>query len=88
MRFFYTASAAVALSARTIIFLFMFFSALTLLDTRPSSHLITLSARYSNDCGIVSPICFAVLRLITSSNFVGCSTGKSAGLAPFRILST
>ena len=23
-----------------------------------------------------------------SSNFVGCSTGKSAGLAPFRILST
>ena len=38
--------------------------------------------------GIVRPICLAVLRLITSSNFVGCSTGSSAGLAPFRILST
>jgi hypothetical protein len=51
-------------------------------------HLMTLSARYSKDCGIVRPICFAVLRLITNSNFVGCSTGRSAGLAPFRILST
>jgi hypothetical protein len=29
---------------------------------------ITLSARYSKDCGIVRPICFAFLRLITSSN--------------------
>ncbi len=28
------------------------------------------------------------LRLITSSNFVSCSTGRSAGLASFRILST
>jgi len=51
-------------------------------------HLITLSARYSIDCGIVRPICLAVFRLITSSNFVGCSTGRSAGLAPLRILST
>jgi hypothetical protein len=49
-------------------------------------YLITLSALASTFCGIVTPICFAVLRLITSSNFVGCSTGKSAGLAPFRIL--
>src|SRR5215471_21135405 len=52
------------------------------------AYRITLSARYSTVCGIVTPICFAVLRLITSSNFVGCSTGRSAGLAPFRILST
>ena len=52
------------------------------------SHLITLSARYSTDCGIVSPICFAVLRLMTSSNFIGCSTGRSAGFVPFNILST
>jgi hypothetical protein len=51
-------------------------------------HLITLSARNSTDCGIVRPICFAVLRLIISSNFVGPCTGRSAGLAPFRILST
>jgi hypothetical protein len=28
------------------------------------------------------------LRLIIRSNLVGCSTGRSAGLAPFRILST
>ena len=51
-------------------------------------HLITLSALTSTFGGIVRPICLAVLRLITSSNFVGCSTGRSAGLAPFRILST
>ena len=49
---------------------------------------IRLSARCSTAGGIVSPSAFAVFRLITSSNFVGCSTGRSAGLAPFRILST
>ncbi len=37
---------------------------------------------------MVRPSALAVLRLMTSSNFVGCSTGRSAGLAPFRILST
>ena len=42
-------------------------------------YLITLSARYSTDWGIVRPICLAVLRLIASSNFVGVSTGKSCG---------
>src|SRR6266576_532878 len=51
-------------------------------------HLMTLSARYSTVCGIVRPICLAALRLMINSNFVGCSTGRSAGLAPFRILST
>src|SRR5438309_1704558 len=51
-------------------------------------HLMILSALASTLGGIVTPICFAVLRLITSSNFVGCSTGRSAGLAPLRILST
>jgi hypothetical protein len=55
---------------------------------RPCNHLMTLSARNSTDCGIVRPICFAVFRLITNSNFVGCSTGRSAGFVPFRILST
>ena len=30
----------------------------------------------------VRPICFAAFRFITNSNLVGCSTGKSAGLAP------
>jgi hypothetical protein len=31
---------------------------------------------------------FAVLRLMASWNFVGCSTGRSAGRAPLMILST
>src|SRR5688572_1559958 len=44
-----------------------------------------LVARASTLGGIVSPICFAVFRLITSSNLVGCPTGRSAGLAPLRI---
>ena len=51
-------------------------------------HLMTLSALASTFGGIVRPICFAAFRLITNSNFIGCSTGRSAGLAPFRILST
>src|SRR5262249_5012944 len=48
---------------------------------------ITSSARASTDGGMVWPIALAVFRLMTSSNLVGCSTGKSAGLAPFKILS-
>jgi len=48
----------------------------------------TQSARSSTERGMVTPIVFAVLTLIASSNFVGCSTGRSAGFAPFRILST
>ncbi len=49
-------------------------------------YLITLSALASTFGGIVRPICLAVLRLITSSNFVGCSTGMSAGFVPFENL--
>jgi hypothetical protein len=37
---------------------------------------------------MVRPSALAVLRLIARSNFDGCSTGSSPGLAPFRILST
>jgi putative ABC transport system substrate-binding protein len=48
-------------------------------------HSITSSASASNLSGMVSPSAFAVPRLITSSNLVGCSTGRSAGLAPWRI---
>jgi hypothetical protein len=51
-------------------------------------HFITLSARASTFGGIVRPICFAAFRLMTNSNFLGCSTGMSAGFVPFRILST
>src|SRR5438132_6333333 len=58
-------------------------------NERPSlHHWITSSARSSSDCGTARPSAFAVLRLITSSNLVGCSIGKSAGFAPLRILST
>ena len=49
---------------------------------------IASSARARNEGGTVRPSAFAVLRLITSSNLVGCSTGRSAGLVPLRILST
>ena len=49
---------------------------------------ITSSAWKRSVGGIVIPRALAVLRLMTSSNFMGCSTGRSAGFAPFRILST
>ena len=75
--------------SKTVIFFFMFFSLFSFNSLlAPRTHLITLSARNSTDCGIVRLSAFAVLRLITNSNFIGCSTGKSAGLAPLRILST
>src|SRR5262245_30645643 len=53
----------------------------------PSDHSITLSARSRNASGMVRPIALAVLRLMTSSYLDACSTGRSAGLAPLRILS-
>ncbi len=59
-----------------------------LAEQRFEGHWITVSARMRTDWGIVRPMALAVLRLMTSSNVVGCSTGRSAGLAPFRILST
>ena len=48
-------------------------------------HSITSSAPARSVCGTVRPSALAVLRLITSSNLVGCWTGRSAGLAPLRI---
>ncbi len=60
----------------------------TVPDTFAESYLITLSAWYSTEGGMVRPICCAVCTLITSSNFIGCSTGSSAGLVPCRILCT
>lgn len=51
-------------------------------------ELAAWSARSSSGCGIVSPSALAALRLIISSNFVGCSIGSSPGFAPLRILST
>jgi len=42
-------------------------------------HSITRSAPDRMDGGIVRPSALAVLRLMTSSNFVGCSMGRPAG---------
>ena len=61
---------------RTVILFFMSSLCLDPLDTRPF-YLITLSARASTLGEIVRPICFAVLRLITNSNFFDRSTGRS-----------
>src|SRR5262249_39742164 len=52
------------------------------------AHSTSSSARRSSDGGIVNPRLFAVLTLTMSRTFVGCSTGRSLGLAPLRILST
>jgi hypothetical protein len=54
----------------------------------PVHHSITWSARCRSDGGIVRPRALAVFRLMTSSYLLGCSMGRSAGLAPLRILST
>src|SRR5262249_11868506 len=54
----------------------------------PPLHSMTSSARSRIAAGIFRPSVLAVFRLTTSWNRVGCCMGKSAGLAPFRILST
>src|SRR5262252_4067935 len=46
------------------------------------THSITSSASANNLSGMLSPSDLAVFRLITSSNFVGCMTGRSDGFAP------
>src|SRR6516164_4975281 len=48
-------------------------------------HSITSSAMASTPGGMVRPRVLAVLRLMTSSNLVGCSTGISAGFSPLSI---
>src|SRR5436190_21655102 len=52
------------------------------------THSITSSARARNVGDKSRPSALAVLRLTISSNFVGCSIGRSTVLAPFAILST
>jgi len=51
-------------------------------------HSITSSARTRSEGGTLRPSALAVFRLITISNLVGCSIGRSAGFVPLRILST
>jgi hypothetical protein len=51
-------------------------------DEHASPHSITSSARASSVGGIVRPSALAVLRLVNSSTFVTCWTGRSAGFSP------
>src|SRR5262245_16676731 len=60
----------------------------TLRRFHATTYWITSVAWNRTDEDRVRPSAWAVLRLMTSSNLVGCSTGKSAGFVPFRILST
>src|SRR5439155_3588669 len=48
-------------------------------------HSITSSAATSSLSGTVRPTTRAAWALITSSNLDACTTGRSAGLAPFRM---
>ena len=50
-----------------------------------SLHSITSSAVASSDGGTVRPSIRAVWALMTSSNLLACTTGKSAGFAPLRM---
>src|SRR3981189_970989 len=49
------------------------------------TYSITSSAATCRGSWTVRPSALAVLRFITSSNLVGCKTGKSAGFSPLRI---
>src|SRR6516162_2155349 len=51
-------------------------------------HSRSASARAKNASGILRSIFFALFRLTASSNFVGCSMGKSFGSPPCKILCT
>jgi hypothetical protein len=46
---------------------------------------MTSSARPDSGRGMVMPSVLAVLRLMYSSTFVACCTGRSAGFSPLRI---
>src|SRR6516162_4829530 len=57
-------------------------------DEFAALHSITSSARNKIDVGTDTPIALAVFKLSTNSKLVGCSTGRSDGFAPLRILAT
>src|SRR5262245_28430426 len=54
-------------------------------DELAAPHSITSSARVSSVGGMLRPSVLAVLRLIASSVFVTCWTGKLAGVSPLTI---
>jgi hypothetical protein len=53
--------------------------------SKDSRYSITSSAVASSLSGTARPSIRAVEALMTNSNLVGCTTGKSAGLAPLRM---
>src|SRR5215831_12015615 len=57
-------------------------------DEFPPPHSITSSAAASSLSGTVRPSMAAVSTLMTNSNLVDCTTGRSAGLAPLRMRPT
>src|SRR5205814_2466604 len=50
-------------------------------SSRLASHSRRASARAKNASGTTRPTVFALLRLTASSNFVGCSMGRSLGVS-------
>ena len=52
----------------------------------PNIYSIISSARACIDGGTLIASALAVLRLMTNSNFVACTTGNSAGLSPLSTL--
>src|SRR6202011_4826049 len=52
------------------------------------AYSITSSATESSAGGTVRPSILAVSALMTSSNLLACTTGRSAGLAPLRVRPT
>src|SRR5262245_32410705 len=54
-------------------------------DELTAHHSITSSAMASSPGGKLRPNTLAVLRLITNSNLVDWTTGRSAGFSPLRI---
>src|SRR5262249_46225955 len=55
---------------------------------KPRAHSITSSAIASSVGGTVRPSVRAIWWLMTSSNLVDCTTGRSAGLVPLRMRAT
>jgi len=56
--------------------------------SKQSLHSITSSAVARRVCGTVRPSALAALRLMASSNLVGCRIGRSAGFSPLRMRPT
>ena len=54
-------------------------------DQLASFHSITSSARASSVAGTARPSILAVSALMTSSNLLDCTTGRSPGFAPLRM---